>query len=171
MKRPLLIGFVATVALAAGLGVAYWQLHGQAADAPVSKSFYELKLKDANDAPVNFQAWRGKRVVINFWATWCPPCVEEMPEFDRMAKASASKNIEFVGIAIDSPSNVREFTQKIQIGYPLVPAGFEGTELARRFGNQSGSLPFTVVLNEDGQVLHTKMGRVRTQELQLWLGL
>lgn len=171
MKRPLLLGLVAMLALAAGAGFAYWQLRIQPVNSAASNAFYELRLVDTNNIPVNFKAWRGKRVVINFWATWCPPCIEEMPEFDQAAKISSAKNTVFVGIAIDSPSNVREFAQKIQVSYPLIPAGFDGTALARSFGNQSGSLPFTVVLDEAGRILHSKMGRVKLSELNQWLGL
>ena len=131
-----LIAVVASAALIAGITFAFWQRPAppviKAIDSTsASAQFYALKLPDHQGQRIDFQSWRGQRVVINFWASWCPPCVKEMPEFDQVARAFAADKVLFVGIAIDSPSNVRTFTQTTKVSYPLIPAGFDGTALAR----------------------------------------
>jgi thiol-disulfide isomerase/thioredoxin len=169
MKRRLLIG-ASIVSLVAGSLVALTRMNYASVALPVaSQQFFALNLSDSTSKPLNFGQFRGKVVVINFWAPWCPPCVEEMPEFDRLAAEFRGKNVEFVGIAIDSPSNVREFGQKLQVSYPLIPASFEGADLARAFGNASGALPFTVLLDRQGRAVQQKMGRMQSTQLREWL--
>jgi thiol-disulfide isomerase/thioredoxin len=102
--------------------------------------------------------------VVNFWATWCGPCVEEMPELDRLSKALAPNSV--VGVAIDNPTNVREFLQKTPVTYPIALAGLEGTDLMRALGNTGGGLPFTVLLDAKGKVVFSKMGKTNEAELK-----
>jgi thiol-disulfide isomerase/thioredoxin len=168
-RRNLFVVGVALAAVGAGVAVSSWRLAPKAPANQAAAQFYSANLKDADGKPIDFQQFVGKPTVINFWATWCAPCVEEMPEFDRVAKESAAQGVRFVGIAIDSPSNMREFRQKVQVSYPLAAAGFGGAELAKTFGNASGGLPFTVMLSVKGEVLHSKLGRVKEEELRTWI--
>jgi peroxiredoxin len=110
--------------------------------------------------------WQGKVLLINFWATWCPPCVSEMPDLVALQNDLASKNLQVVGIGIDSPSNIREFAEKHHITYPLLLGGLEGSELSRQFGNQSGGLPFTILIGADGSVRKTYMGRLDMEKVR-----
>ena len=105
-------------------------------------------------------------LLINFWATWCPPCVSEMPELVALQNDWGSKNLQVVGIGIDSPSNIREFAEKHKITYPLLLGGLEGSELSRQFGNQSGGLPFTILIGPDGSVRQTYMGRLDMEKVR-----
>ena len=110
--------------------------------------------------------WRGKVLLVNFWATWCPPCVEEMPELVDLQNSSEIKNLQIVGIGVDSPSNIQQFTKKYQISYSILMAGMEGTEIARALGNQAGGLPFTVLLDSEGRVRQTYLGRLNMNQVK-----
>jgi thiol-disulfide isomerase/thioredoxin len=123
-------------------------------------------MNDAGGAPQALSKWKGKALVVNFWAPWCAPCVQEMPELDQLAAASVAKNINVIGIGIDSPSNIAQFATKFKISYPLYVAGMSGTDLARQFGNSAGGLPYTVLIGADGQVRKTYLGRLKFDELK-----
>jgi peroxiredoxin len=103
--------------------------------------------------------------LFNVWATWCAPCVEEMPELSDMHTQLSPKGVQVVGIGIDTPANVAQFVKRMQVSYPLVVAGIEGAELARQFGNASGALPYTVLIDRQGRVVHRILGRVRIESL------
>ncbi len=109
---------------------------------------------------------QGKAVLVNFWATWCAPCVQEMPELSALATGEEGKKLQVIGIGIDSPSNITEFSDKYKIAYPVLVAGMSGTELARKFGNAQGGLPFTVLIGADGQVKKTYLGKLKFEELR-----
>jgi peroxiredoxin len=126
----------------------------------------QVSLKDSGGRQRKMSEWQGKVLLINFWATWCPPCVSEMPELVALQNELASKNLQVVGIGIDSPSNIREFAEKHQISYPLLLGGLEGSELSRQFGNQSGGLPFTILIGADGSVRKTYMGRLDMEKVR-----
>jgi peroxiredoxin len=89
-----------------------------------------------------------------------------MPELVDLQNSSEFKNLQIVGIGVDSPSNIQQFTTKFQISYPILVAGMEGTEIARALGNQAGGLPFTVLIDADGHVRHTYLGRLKMNEVK-----
>jgi peroxiredoxin len=126
----------------------------------------QLSMKDSGGKQRKMSEWQGKTLLLNFWATWCPPCVSEMPELVALQNDWGSKNLQVVGIGIDSPSNIREFAEKHQITYPLLLGGLEGSELSRQFGNQSGGLPFTILIGPDGSVRQTYMGRLDMEKVR-----
>ncbi|MEY2688089.1 MAG: hypothetical protein RL375_2287 [Pseudomonadota bacterium] len=115
-----------------------------------------------------FAELRGKPLVVNFWATWCPPCVKEMPELDRFARDFQAKGWQVVGVAVDGPTPVREFLLKTPVGFPIALAGFGGAQLARELGNSGGGLPFTVAFDAAGKVIHTRVGQTSYDELAGW---
>jgi thiol-disulfide isomerase/thioredoxin len=127
---------------------------------------YAESMNDAKGAPQALAQWKGKALVVNFWAPWCAPCVQEMPELDQLAREVGSKNIHVIGIGIDSPTNIVQFADKFKISYPLYVAGMSGTELSRKFGNTAGGLPYTVLIGADGQVKKTYLGRLKFEELK-----
>ncbi len=126
----------------------------------------QVALKDSSGRQRKMSEWQGKVLLVNFWATWCPPCVSEMPELVALQNDLASKNLQVIGIGIDSPSNIREFAEKHQITYPLLLGGLEGSDLSRQFGNQSGGLPFTILIGADGSVRKTYMGRLDMEKVR-----
>ncbi|WP_277187004.1 TlpA disulfide reductase family protein [Caballeronia sp. BR00000012568055] len=111
-------------------------------------------------------AFKGKPVVVNFWASWCGPCVKEMPVLSAMQRDYQKKGITFIGLGVDSEKNINDFLQKVKVDYPVYVTGFGGADLARAFGNNAGGLPFTVVIDAKGVVRLTKLGEVNEPELK-----
>lgn len=136
------------------------------ADSAAIELLYGLTLPDAHGAPTALAALRGQPAVVNFWATWCPPCVEEMPELSEIGNEFRGRGLRVIGIGIDSASNIGQFSLKTPMGYPLLVAGNSGLELVRRLGNTAGALPFTVVVARDGSVAWRTLGRFKTADLR-----
>ncbi|KMZ13542.1 Cytochrome c-type biogeneis protein ResA [Candidatus Burkholderia humilis] len=111
-------------------------------------------------------AFKGKPVVVNFWASWCGLCVKEMPQLSAMQREFEKKGITFIGLGVDSEKNINDFLQKVHVDYPVYVTGFGGADLARSFGNNAGGLPFTVVIDAKGAVRSTKLGEVDKAELR-----
>ena len=171
-RRNALVWGAAAVAGLGGAGLAWWryQPHGTA-DAATAElaAFWALSLDTPDGAPLPMQGFRGKPLVLNFWATWCPPCVEEMPLLSRFYQENSAKGWQVLGLAVDQPSAVRRFLQKTPVAYPVGMAGLGGTELAKSLGNLAGGLPFTVVVHADGHVVHRKIGQITPDNLQQWV--
>lgn len=136
------------------------------ANAGPVETLYAQSMNDAAGKPQALSQLKGKAVVLNFWAPWCGPCVQEMPELVDLSKELTAKNIGVVGIGIDSPTNIAQFTDKYKISYPVYVAGMSGTDLSRQFGNVNGGLPFTVLIGADGKVRKTYLGRIKFAELR-----
>jgi len=130
---------------------------------------WTLNFDTPQGAALPMAGFRGRPLLVNFWATWCPPCVEEMPLLDAFFREHAAKGWQVVGLAVDQPSSVRTFLQRLPVTFPIGMAGLEGTELARSLGNASGGLPYTVVLGADGAVRQRSMGRVTEADLKAWI--
>lgn len=105
-------------------------------------------------------AYQGKIVVLNFWATWCEPCREEMPELSALHDAYAAQNVVVLGLATDEVSAIAEFTKSTKVSYPLFSADMAGMEIATNLGNNKGVLPYTVIIKADGTVHQTFFGRI-----------
>ena len=109
--------------------------------------------------------WRGSVLVVNFWATWCPPCLKEIPDFIRMQEKLGPRGLQFVGIAADQPEKVQEFAAKYKINYPVLLAEMDVIEIASRAGNKAGGLPFTVILDRQGKWVRSESGALDEQKL------
>ncbi|HSV44525.1 MAG TPA: TlpA disulfide reductase family protein [Ramlibacter sp.] len=169
--RRLLFGAVAAAAAVAGGGLAWWRSQPAPADAAGLQQFWTLEFDTPAGGKLAMAGLRGKPLLVNFWATWCPPCVEELPLIDRFYRENAAKGWQTVGLAIDQPSAVRAFLARAPVAFPVGMAGLGGTELGKALGNLSGGLPFTVLIGSDGNVRQRRMGRVTEADLQQWVRL
>lgn len=134
------------------------------ADAP--GRLLALTLPDLEGKPQPLSQWKGKVLVVNFWATWCPPCKEEMPEFSRINSKYASNDVQFVGISIDTPEKVIAFQKEFPVSYPLLISSLDALDLSSDLGNRAKALPFTVILRRDGTPQQVKLGKFATPDLE-----
>lgn len=172
-RRRWLYGAVAAVAAGAGVGGAW--MKRDASSTRVSGSidvsdptFWARTFMRPDGEELRLADLRGKPLLVNFWATWCPPCIEELPMIDRFFRDQAASGWQVVGLAIDQPSSVRKFLEKTPVSFPVGMAGLEGTELVKQLGNTGGGLPFTVVIHADGKVAASKMGKLEASDLDAW---
>ncbi len=150
--------------LIAGLGFAIFHffLNTQEKDGQQqpTANLFAATFPDEHGQQHALKEYRGKTVVLNFWATWCEPCREEMPELSALHEAYASKNVVVLGVAIDEVNAINEFTKQTKVSYPLFAADMNGMEIANQLGNNKGVLPYTVIIKADGTVHKTYFGRI-----------
>lgn len=170
-RRGWMIGAVAGVAVAAGAGVAWWrQRPGPVQNAAVDH-LWAMNFETPQGGSLAMASLKGRPLLVNFWATWCAPCIEEMPLLDAFYRQHATNGWQVLGLAIDQPSSVRKFLQRTPVSFPIGLAGLEGTQLTRDLGNLAGGLPFSVVVDSEGRLRQRRMGRVSEADLKAWSGL
>jgi thiol-disulfide isomerase/thioredoxin len=170
-RRRWLVGSLAGAAALAGVGVAVWrerQAEPAAPDPAAQADIWGLRFDTPDGQKLAMASFKGKPLVLNFWATWCPPCVEELPLIDAFYTTNNPKGWQVVGIAADNVKAVKEFLVKLPLHFPVVLAGMEAVALSKSLGNLSGGLPYTVVFGKDGKVLHRQIGRVSAEQLASW---
>lgn len=170
-RRRLLYAGVAGAAALAGAGLALWKWRTEEGRRDAAAVLWPMNFDTPAGTTLAMQSLRGNPLVLNFWATWCPPCVEELPLLDGFYRENASKKWQVLGLAIDQPSAVRKFLERTPVSFPIALAGLGGTELGHALGNLGGGLPFTVVVGASGDVLQRKMGRVTAADLAAWTQL
>lgn len=174
-RRRMLAAGVAAAAAVAGGTLAWWRqpklapLDG-AGETTDLAALWSLRLERPEGGELVLADWRGQPLLINFWATWCPPCIREMPEIDRFHREFGPRGWRVLGLAIDGAAPVREFLGRVPVGFAVGIAGLDGTELVRLLGNAQGGLPFTVMIGTQGRVLQRKIGETNFDELAAWAG-
>jgi thiol-disulfide isomerase/thioredoxin len=172
MTRGVQVAIVVTVAAAALAAGAMLRLgsRDQAATAiqpaPTVASLMSARLPDTHGRSQALEQWRGKVLVVNFWATWCTPCREEIPAFINVQDKWGTQGLQIVGIAIDENDKVLPYAAALKINYPILVGGLDGIELAQQAGNRLGGLPFTVVFDRRGAAVHSQLGGVTQQKLE-----
>jgi thiol-disulfide isomerase/thioredoxin len=170
MNKTLLYALpLALAALIAGIWLAGTRYAPQPPTAS-TETLWQLSFPDAQGHVQPLSRWRGKILVLNFWASWCPPCREEIPDFVALRALYQPKGVEFVGLAIDNQANVTQFLQRQPISYPILIGEGAANNLARQLGNPSGALPYTIVLDRDGRIVLTHLGRLPRTTLEAVLG-
>ena len=170
-RRRVVLAGVGVAALLAGAGAALWKTRSYDKPAETADLLWTMSFQTPQGNDVQMKALRGRPILLNFWATWCPPCVEEMPLLDAFFRQNVAKGWMVLGLAIDQPSAVKAYLQRTPVAYMIGLAGMQGTELTKSLGNLAGGLPFTVVLGADGTVRHRRMGRVTEDDLKQWSAL
>jgi len=168
-RRLLLSAGVAVAATVAG-GLTLMGRKSQNAAPPAAPSepdpipaLMQLQMPDLNGAMHSLTDFKGQPMVVNFWATWCAPCVKEMPELDALQKKYP--HVRFVGIGVDTAANMQKFVEKVQVSYPLWVIGAGAIDTLRKLGNPSGGLPFTIVFNADGGINRKILGEIQPDDL------
>jgi thiol-disulfide isomerase/thioredoxin len=165
-RRTLMTG-AAVAAVVAGAGLAWWRSRPARVDS--AAAIWPLRFETPTGGVLALAALRGSPLLLNFWATWCPPCVSELPLLDRFYGEQHAHGWQVVGLAVDKLEPVREFLVQRPVAFAIGLAGLEGVELSRSMGNAAGALPFTVVLDRAGRVVQRKLGVIRTDDLTRWV--
>ena len=163
MRTAQWVVIIGLLALTAGMGVrmyTQWQLEKQ------PQMLSEFSFLDGASTLHSSNEWKSKIVVINFWATWCPSCLKEIPSFMVLQSKYGNEKVQFIGIALDDVAAVKVFQEKTGVNYPLLIAGdWAGFALAKKMGNITSAIPYTVVVNSAGMIIYRHMGELSTSEL------
>jgi thiol-disulfide isomerase/thioredoxin len=175
-RRAALVGVAALVAAAGGFGVRLWQSRSRSrsrsddVDEPAALDLWSLTFRDVDGNALPMAALRGRPLLLNFWATWCGPCVVEMPLLDRFARERARERWQVLALAIDQPDPVRRFIAERALRLPVAIAGTIGLDLSRQLGNRNGGLPFTAAFDTAGAQSGGHLGAVDASLLAGWVG-
>ena len=164
-KLILLIYFLVIFIIGIFLSVVYKDV-----ESPDVSDFFSLSFDDLNGDQILIQDLRGQKfTIINFWATWCAPCIEEMPMFSRFHKDNKKDGIRVIALAVDNRTQINKFLQNKNLSQPILIVGAKGNELARLLGSEKDALPFTALIGPNGKLLKTKMGKISENEVKLWV--
>ncbi|MBI2313609.1 MAG: TlpA family protein disulfide reductase [Betaproteobacteria bacterium] len=171
--QGLLIGLVSLAALGLGyLSSQFWNTGpGTALEMPAAgnagaEPLFLASLPDLAGRPQAVSQWKGKVLVVNFWATWCSPCREEIPEFIQVQDKYRDRGLVFLGIAVDQAEQVRAYSKEVGINYPVLVGELDAMELSRKAGNTLNGLPFTAIIDRAGRIVGTKAGRLTQAALE-----
>lgn len=137
-----------------------------AAQAQLNQKAANFSLQDLDGNNHKFSEWDGKIRVLNFWATWCPPCRKETPMFVEMQEQLGDKGLQFIGVAIDEKQKVQDFMDTFGVNYPMLIGTDDAIEVAKQYGNRFGALPWTVIINREGTIVHTQGGEMTRQKAE-----
>ena len=167
-------GLMAAMGLLAalgGAGLAWWRLMPRSSEPGAEAEFWRLEFETPAGQPLPVASFRGRPLLVNFWATWCPPCIEELPMLNDFYAQNSAKGWQVLGLAVDQPSAVRGFLARRPLQFPIAMAGLGGVELSKLLGNSAGGLPFTIIFRADGSIFDKKIGKVSSQNLATWRDL
>jgi thiol-disulfide isomerase/thioredoxin len=165
--QAVLFATVAAVALAAGFLLHPWSREVPPAQPPASAaSLMQAALPDLTGQSQPLSQWKGKVLVVNFWATWCAPCREEIPALIQVQNNLGPKGLQIIGIAIDQAERVKPYAAQMRINYPVLVGELDAMDLAHQAGNQLGGLPFTLILDRSGKPIRSELGALNQDKLE-----
>lgn len=169
-RRCWLLGGVALAASGTGAWMGWEKTRQAQGNTEAVEAFWQLQLTQPDGSPLVLSSLRGKSLLVNFWATWCPPCVRELPMINRFAQAQVSKSapMQVLGIAVDQATAVNKWLMRQPLDFPVALAGAGGVSLTRSLGNINGGLPFTILFDAKGKPLERKIGELSEQDLAQW---
>jgi len=167
-RRAIVGAAVGVAAAAAGGAVAWWRHREGELDAHAADALWSLRFERPQGGTLAMADYRGKPLVVNFWATWCAPCVRELPALQRFAREHAAQGWRVIALAVDQPVPVLEFIARFKLELTVAMAGADGLEWQLSMGNRAGGLPFSVVLDPRGRVRQRRLGESHYDELVQW---
>lgn len=170
-RRRWLVAAVASAAGLGGIGLALRAQRTQPLPEKVEAGLWQMTFARPDGGSLSMASLRGRPVLLNFWASWCQPCVEELPLLSSFYRENSARGWQVIGLAVDQVDPVKRFLAKAPVSFPIALAGAGGIELGKSLGNLSGGLPFTVVFGSEGLVAHRKMGKVTPEDLRAWSSL
>lgn len=178
-RTHLLVVALAIAGALAGLGAGLWlrpatPTASRTSTALVGQPRPGLELPGPEGQPQSLDRWKGKLVLVNFWASWCAPCVEEMPLLDRTQQRLAGRGLQVVGVAADGTDATRAFLREHPVTYPILvddpeTAPARGGDASNAFGNARDVLPYSVLVGRDGRILAQRYGNFTEATLEAWL--
>jgi peroxiredoxin len=169
-KMPLLIIAVALLGLGGGFILNQWLSQPPATPAPISQAESDQRpaftLLDVEDKPRSISDWDGQVILVNFWATWCPPCVREIPAFNQLYESYKDKGFTIIGIALDNKQDVIDFIDPMSVEYPILLGDQQGIKLTQDYGNRLGVLPFSVIIDRQGRIIERHRNEMTFEEAE-----
>jgi peroxiredoxin len=169
-KTQVLIIVVALLGLGGGFILNQWLSQPKVVPAPVAQAHPDQRpaftLMDVEDQPRSIKDWDGQVILVNFWATWCPPCVREIPAFNKLYETYKDKGFTIIGIALDNKQDVIDFVDPMGVEYPILLGDQEGIKLTQEYGNRLGVLPYSVIIDRQGQITARHRNEITFEEAE-----
>jgi len=173
--RPILVWAAVAVAGAFAHAAGWYFGSADSADANGMRgtdaaTIFGVTLPDTTGQQQSIGQWKGKVLVVNFWATWCVPCRDEMPEFVKAQREFGARGVQFVGIAVDDLNKVKDFSAELGLNYPALIGGYGAIELSKSLGNRIGALPYTLFIDRAGRISRAHLGPLKPADLNGIIG-